>query len=184
MMGKFVTVSKTSVISLIALTVLSLFCLAGCSLGVGTSASTPGPQVGMMAPDFEFKDAADKTVSLSDLQGKPIVLNFWATWCGPCKTEMPIIQKLADDGMVAGGGLILLTVNCGDSAETVNNFMQEYGYSFPVLLDTTKNIMRTYNVRYIPTTFFIGTDGIISEIKMGAFTEESQLDRILNDLIP
>jgi peroxiredoxin len=147
------------------------------------SAIEVGPQVGKLTPDFKFTDAEGKSVSLSDLRGKSIMLNFWATWCGPCKIEMPLIQELAHDKEKADKGLVLLTVNGGESAETVRGFMKKYGFSFPVLLDIQKDIIRAYNVRAIPTTFFIGQDGIIREIKLGAFLSESELEQRLNTVM-
>ncbi len=147
------------------------------------SAIEVGPQVGKLAPDFKFTDAEGKSVSLSDLRGKSIMLNFWATWCAPCKYEMPLIEDLAHDREKAEKGLILLTINSGESADKVQRFMIENGLSFPVLLDTQKMVVRAYNVRAIPTTFFIGQDGIISKIKLGAFMNESELEQILNKVM-
>jgi peroxiredoxin len=146
-------------------------------------ATEVGPQVGKLAPDFTFTYSDGESVSLSDLRGRSIMLNFWATWCGPCKYEMPLIQDLANDQEKAEKGLILLTVNSGETGDAVREFMKERGFSFPVLLDIQKGIMRSYNVRYIPTTFFIGQDGIISEIRIGAFMNESQLEETLNKII-
>jgi peroxiredoxin len=142
-----------------------------------------GPQVGKLAPDFKYINAEGNSTSLSDLRGKSIILNFWQTWCGPCKYEMPLLQDLAYDQEKAENGLILLTVNSGESADTVQKFMKERGFSFPVLLDVQKGISRAYNIRYIPTTFFIGQDGIISNIRVGAFMNEDQLEKILNTFI-
>jgi peroxiredoxin len=149
--------------------------------------STPvieiGPQVGKLAPDFNFTDAEGKSTSLSGLRGRSIVLNFWATWCGPCKYEMPLLQDLADDQEKAEKGLILLTVDSGESADTVRRFIKASGFSFPVLLDSQSIIYRAYKVRAIPTTFFIGQDGIISYIRVGAFMNKSQLEEILNKIL-
>jgi len=142
-----------------------------------------GPQIGKYAPDFMFKNPEGETTSLSDFRGNSVVLNFWATWCGPCKFEMPLIQELANDAATTDIGLILMTVNSGESADTVAKFMIEKGFSFPVLLDTQKGIGRAYNVRAIPTTFFIDKDGIIRDIKVGAFTAEADLDAILENLM-
>jgi len=142
-----------------------------------------GPQVGKLAPDFKFTNPGGEIISLSDFRGSSVVLNFWATWCGPCKFEMPLLQALAHDEEKAAKGLVLLTVNGGESAEDVAKFMYEYGYSFPVLLDTQNDIVRAYNVRGIPTTFFIDRDGIIREIKVGAFTTEAGLDAKLNNIM-
>ena len=142
-----------------------------------------GPQQGKLAPDFSFTDADNQVVSLSDFRGKVIMLNFWATWCGPCKYEMPLIEKMAHDEMRTEQGVVLLTVNSGEAAATVANFMKGQGFTFPVLLDINRNILRDYNVRGIPTTFFIGRDGVINEIKIGAFMDETQLDDVLERIL-
>jgi len=94
-----------------------------------------------------------------------------------------LIQALAHDEEKAAKGLVLLTINSGESADKVGKFMYEYSYSFPVLLDTQRGITRAYNVRAIPTTFFIDKDGIISDIKVGAFTTEAELDAKLNNIM-
>jgi peroxiredoxin len=181
----------TRAILRMALITLVMIGLTGCSAAT-TLAPSPdseivpigiGPQVGKLAPDFEFTDAEGNSTSLRDLRGKSIILNFWATWCGPCRYEMPLLQDLAYDQEKADNGLILLTVNSGESADTVQRFMKERGFSFPVLLDVEKGISRSYNVRFIPTTFFIGQDGIISNIRVGAFMNGDQLEKILNTFI-
>ncbi|MFC1968573.1 TlpA family protein disulfide reductase [Chloroflexota bacterium] len=193
--------TKVTVVLALTLITVVLVGLAGCSSAttppeVPATAQVPnpdppqeiavadvGPQVGKLAPDFTFTDPDGKSVSLSSLRGRSVMLNFWATWCGPCRYEMPLIQDLAYDKEKAEAGLILLTVNSGESADTVLKFMKENGFSFLVLLDIQKGITRSYNVRGIPTTFFIGRDGIISEIKIGAFMNETQLKQSLNKVI-
>jgi len=104
-------------------------------------------------------------------------------WEIPGKIEMPLIQELAHDKEETDKGQVLLTVNGGESADTVRGFMKKYGFSFPVLLDIQKGITRAYNVRAIPTTFFIGQDGIIREIKLGAFPSESELEQRFNTVM-
>jgi peroxiredoxin len=184
--------TKARLMLTITLITLVINGLAGCSStpDVDTSPDSEiipligvGPQVGKLAPDFEFTDAEGNSTSLSNLRDKYIILNFWQTWCQPCKYEMPLLQDLAYDQEKADNGLILLTVNSGESADTVQRFMKERGFSFPVLLDVQKGISRSYNVRFIPTTFFIGRDGIISNIRVGAFMNEDQLEKILNTFI-
>lgn len=142
-----------------------------------------GPQEGKLAPDFSFTDANHQEVKLSDFRGQVVMLNFWATWCGPCKYEMPLIEQMAHDEIRAEQGVVLLTVNSGEAADTVVNFMHAKGFTFPVLLDGNGNILHAYNVRGIPTTFFIGRDGIIDEIKIGAFMDEGELDEVLNRIL-
>jgi len=142
-----------------------------------------GPQAGKLAPDFTFSNSEGKIVSLTSLRGSFIIMNFWATWCSPCKYEMPLFQDLADDKEKANKGLILLTIDVGESADTVQNFLQNSGYSFTVLLDNQKKIAYTYYVRSYPTTFFISQNGIIDSIKIGAFLKKSELEQHLDALI-
>ena len=150
----------------------------------GTVSETEvGPQVGKLAPDFKFGNSEGESISLSDLHGNLVMLNFWATWCNPCKVEIPLIQELSQDEEMSDRGLVLLTVNSGESADKVRRFMIEHGLSFTVLLDTKNSIVRAYNVRAIPTTFFIDKDGIIRDIKLGAFSSETELDSRLNKIM-
>lgn len=144
--------------------------------------STPvatGTQVGEIAPDFSFKDVDGKSRSLGDMRGKGVMLNFWATWCSPCKAEMPLIDELARQKRE---DFVLLTVNCGESTPTIANFMDKYGYSFPALIDMGKKISQAYNIRGIPATFFIDKAGVIQSIKMGAFSSNVELEKMLKKI--
>ena len=95
--------------------------------------SQAGPQIGKLAPDFQLPDLDGQSVSLSDLRGKPVLLNFWATWCGPCRNEMPYIQAVYDEWSVRG--LVVLAVDIDESPSQVQEFMESNRLSFPVLLD-------------------------------------------------
>jgi peroxiredoxin len=148
-----------------------------------TVAVSSAPQVGSTAPNFTYTDAEGKPVALSDLRGKTVVLNFWASWCGPCQYEMPMLQKLATDKDKAAQGVVLITVNDGESQSTITNFVKKYGYTFFVVPDPKSNIGAKYNIRYLPTTFFINRDGIIRYIQTGAFQSESDLGQMLNSVM-
>jgi thiol-disulfide isomerase/thioredoxin len=150
--------------------------ITGCS-----SAVYGALEVGKPAPDFTYQDAQGKTVSLSDLNGKVVVINFWATWCGPCRQEMPLIDALANNDDNDALGIVLLSVNAGESRDAVNSFMAANGYSFYVVLDSNDAISSKYGIRYIPTTIFIGRDGAIRSIKTGAFSNQSELVKMLDD---
>ena len=144
------------------------------------SCSSPVPQVGKQAPDFQLPSLEGQSVSLSDFQGKPILLNFWATWCGPCRQEMPLLQAIFEEQ--SDNGLVMLAINIGEPAPAVNNFMRNGNYSFPVLLDTERDVAQDYNIRAIPTTFFIDEDGVIQEIKVGAFLNMIELRKSLSKI--
>lgn len=144
--------------------------LPGCS-------GEEGPQVGKTAPDFKLLGLDGKTVSLRDFRGQPVMLNFWASWCGPCRYEMPFFEQIHAEW--SGKGLVILAVNIGENVTTVREFIDESGFTFPILLDSNQNVTLRYNVRSIPTTFFLDRSGVIQDVKVGAFiSEESAVDKL------
>jgi peroxiredoxin len=172
----------------VALLVLLAFVCSGCTTTsvqpqAPSTEPTVGFQKGNLAPDFHFEKPDGQTVSMSDFRGNVVMLNFWATWCGPCRFEMSSIQALYEDDRWSEKGLKVLTVNSGESPSKVETFMKENGLSFPVLLDVRSDITQAYNVRALPTTFFIDENGVIGEIKIGAFLNKSEIELVLNRLI-
>jgi len=138
-------------------------------------------QVGNPAPDFELQDLDGQATSLSELWGSPVMLNFWATWCGPCRYEMPYLQEIYDEW--SEKELVVLAIDVSESASTVERFLQAEGYSFPVLLDTRGVVGKKYNIRAIPTTYFIDKDGIIQGIKIGAFQSKEEIEASIRMVI-
>ena len=115
------------------------------------------------AVDFTLKDSDNKKVSLKNYRGKIIMLNFWATWCAPCRLEMPSMEKL--HRQFKDKGLIILSVASGEKTERVNKFIKEYEITFPALIDTDQEVTDTYKVWALPTTYFINAEGkVISRI--------------------
>ena len=145
-------------------------------------AATEGSSVGDLAPDFQLQDLGGQVVSLSTLRGVPVMLNFWASWCGPCRAEMPYIQQVHEEW--SDKGLVVLSINTDEGSSEVRQFMQSNDYSFPVLLDTKKDIARKYNIQGIPTTFFIDKDGMIQEWKLGAFQSKEEIEDCLSKVMP
>ena len=135
-----------------------------------------------MAPGFELSSLDGQVVSLSDFRGKPVFLNFWATWCGPCRFEMPFIQKMYEG--LSNEGLVVLAVNVQENPTRVKEFVESFGLTFPVLLATNSEVPLTYNIRGIPATFFIDKNGIIQDIKIGAFASEVEIASRLNKIMP
>lgn len=136
--------------------------------------------LGEPAPDFQFQVTEGQSFSLSDLQGGPVLLNFWTTGCYYCIKEMPYLQQIYEEWQ--GTGLFLLAINIGESSSDVENFMQSRGFSFPVLLDSDGAIAYQYGVGNIPASFFIDSEGIIQHIKVGAFGSAAEIESLLSQL--
>jgi peroxiredoxin len=128
------------------------------------AANMGGLKVGSKAPDFELKTLAGETVKLSDLKGKKVMLNFWATWCPPCKAEMPAMEEFHKE---AGDDVVILAVNI-DPHLDVKAFVDENKITFPIPLDEEDKVNETYQVLSIPTTYFIDTKGNIGNKYIGA----------------
>ena len=126
-----------------------------------------GLEPGNMAPDFELETVTGETVRLSDLRGEKVLLNFWATWCPPCRAEMPDMQKYHEDSDEG----IILAVNLTETEESmgqIEDFLDEYGITFQVLIDETTEVSSTYNAFALPTSYLINSDGVIHRQTIGA----------------
>ena len=121
-----------------------------------------------IAPDFTMLDMEGNEVTLASFFGKPIVLNFWASWCGPCKMEMPEIQKFYDK---YGQQIHFLLVSVDESLDAAKTLISDSGYTFPVYFDTTSVGAYTYGASSIPLTFFIDAEGNLTAYYMGAMSE-------------
>ena len=137
-----------------------------------------------LAPDFVIYDEEGKEVRLSDFFGKPIVLNFWASWCGPCKMEMPDFnEKHLQMGEEIHFLMINMTDGYRETVDIASTFIQSQGYTFPVYYDTAGNASMTYGVYSLPTTFFIDAEGHAIAQAVGAIDAETLqrgIDMIVN----
>jgi thiol-disulfide isomerase/thioredoxin len=122
----------------------------------------------VQASDFKLQDLSGKNVSLSDFKGKKVYLNFWATWCPPCKGEMPDIEKLYNE--TKNSDLVILAIDIGEDRDTVQSFLKSNNYNFNVLLDMDQSTASKYNINGIPTSYFINKDGTISAKRVGAMS--------------
>lgn len=141
------------------------------------------PRQGFPAPDFTLDLLGGGEVKLSDLRGKPVVVNLWASWCPPCRAEMPAIEKVFRDYMDLG--LVVLGVNTTnqDSEANAAAFVREFGLTFPIPLDRDGSVSVRYALRGLPTTFFIDRMGIIRSVVVGGPMSETVIRSKVEDLL-
>ncbi|WP_338751520.1 TlpA disulfide reductase family protein [Bacillus sp. FJAT-52991] len=147
------------------------------------STAQSGIDVGEKAPDFTVKTIQGEEVSLSDYEGKKVILNFWATWCPPCKAEMPHMQKYYEKEAEKNNVEILavnLTKN-DKGKETVADFVKQYGLTFPILLDEEGTLGEQYQAFTIPTTYVLNTDGTVHQKIVGPM-DEAMMEQLVSEL--
>ncbi|MCP4168539.1 MAG: redoxin domain-containing protein [Chloroflexi bacterium] len=142
-------------------------------------APTEGLMVGNLAPDFQVATLDGSTLALRDLRGQAVILNFWATWCGPCREEMPLLQQTYESYLERG--VVVLGVDVGEGTEDVQAFVHDIGVTFPIGLDRDQTLSRRYRVFGLPTTFFIDQQGVINYVTAGA-VRPTDLNRLLDVL--
>ena len=142
--------------------------------GTASGDSEPDSDELSTAPDFTVYDIDGNEVKLSDYFGKPIVLNFWASWCGPCKSEMPEFNEMYSE---LDGEVIFLMVNMTDGSretvESASEYVSEEGFSFPVMYDTAQYAAYTYAVYSLPTTYFLDEEGYLIARAVGAIDKDT-----------
>ena len=152
--------------------------LGAIALLTAVGASAARGLVGAEAPDFALKSAAGPNLRLSEYQGEVVMLNFWATWCGPCRQEMPQLEKIY--ARYEDAGFTLLGINVDGEPERARRMAEEVGVSFPVLFDDDKTVSKLYDIRAMPVTVLIDRDGQVREVHHGyrPGVEAEYLDRV------
>ncbi len=162
------------------MTAAKLFLVLGLVFAPLGVAQRPGDA----APDFTLTDGAGAVVHLSDLQGEPVLLNFWATWCPPCADELPLFQEVADETPVT-----VLLVNMGEGQARAAAYLEVNGLSLRTAVDVagstpaeaegTLEVARHYRVLGLPTSFFIGADGVVAGVSVGPLTPQTLAEQLL-----
>jgi len=136
---------------------------------------TSAPQAGFAAPDFILQTPDGEKFTLSELKGNAVLVNLWATWCPPCRAEMPTIEKIYQE--YKDQGLVVLAINMTyqDDPAGVAPFIQEYGLTFPILLEETGKVGDAYQLRSLPSSYFINRAGVIQEVVIGGPMSEALL---------
>ena len=151
--------------------------------GASTSGHIPAPQQGFLAPDFELKTLEGETVKLADLRGQAVLVNLWATWCPPCRAEMPAIEKVYNDYKEEGFVVLAVNMTYQDTFTNIAPFVDEYGLTFPILLDETSEVGTAYQLRSLPSSFFIDREGIIREVVIGGPMAEALLRTRVEEIL-
>lgn len=137
--------------------------LATSALAEQTLTSIPGK---VLAPDFTLQDTDGKTHRLSDYRGRPVIINFWTTWCPPCREELPSMNRAWH--LIKEEGIAMLAINMGEDEDTIFLFSADYPSDFPILMDQSGEVIEQWPVKGLPTTYVIAPDGTIAYRAIGS----------------
>jgi peroxiredoxin len=152
--------------------------------GASTAGEIPAPRQGFLAPNFTLNTPDGDAVNLSKLRGQAVLVNLWATWCPPCRAEMPAIQKLYNEYKDQGFVVLAVNMTYQDDPFAVVPFAKEHQLTFPILIEETGEMAQKYELRSLPSSFFIDRDGFIQEVVIGGPMSEAllrtRIESILN----
>ena len=148
-----------------------------------TGGRIPSPREGFLAPDFSLDLLGGGSKTLSDQRGKVVVINFWASWCPPCRAEMPALQEVYDSNRDRPLEIFAVNTTYQDSESAATAFIQEFGLSFPVLFERTGDVGRQYLVRAMPSTFFVDHEGVIQKVIIGGPMSEATIQTTIEALL-
>lgn len=134
--------------------------------------------IGALAPPIEGTDTAGDRIALGDSRSRPVLVNFWASWCGPCVNEMPMLDEAY---RASAGSFDILFVNVGETKGTVNEFLREHRFAFSSLIDATGRAASSYRVTGLPATFAIDAEGRLQQVVIGELKGRAHLDRLMRD---
>ena len=145
---------------------------------------TPAPQVGSPAPEYSAKSLAGDSVSLAGLRGKVVLLNVWATWCAPCREEIPALQRLHQAHAARGLEVVGVSVDAPGEEESIRDFVKEFGVTYPIWYDEENTVTPTFRLIGVPSTFLIDREGKIAWKFLGPVeSNDSTLARALREVL-
>lgn len=160
---------------------IAVLLLAACGGSDQNSGAPQGVNQGNQALDFTLETVDGKQVSLSDYRGQVVMINFWATWCPPCRAEIPGLEAAYREH--GEHGFIILGVNVQDPAQVVAPFVDEMGMTYPVLLDINGTVVKDYRAQGLPMSLFVDREGVIRVRHVG-YLSEGQLSQYLSQVLP
>jgi peroxiredoxin len=163
-------------------TILALMLLiGGYAIGNSLFASSAALKAGDRPPAFKLLGLDGSAHDLQDYKGKPLIVNFWGTWCPPCRDEIPAFQAVYEKWK--DKGIALVGINLSEDRISVQNFAHDYGANFPILLDRNKMTQNKYGLKQFPTTFFIYPNGTIEDIVIGGPLTQQQIETHIDKLL-
>ena len=165
---KSVNLRVRATLIVLSVVMVGVILLTGCN-GDTSHDLTPAPSIGHPAPDFTLTDLDGNIVRLSDFRGQVVFLNFWATWCPPCRAEMPAIEAVYQE--YKDRDVVVIGIDLLESRSSVESFVEENSYSWIFTIDETGIVAMDYMVTGIPASFFIDKDGIIRALQVGAMSK-------------
>lgn len=148
-----------------------------------TGGVIPSPREGFSAPDFTLELLGGGQIMLSDLRGKAVVINLWASWCPPCKAEMPAIQNVYEKNKERGLEVLAVNTTYQDSERAAASFINEFSLTFPIPLDRTGTVSRQYQLRALPSTFFVDRQGVIQKVIIGGPMSETTIQTAVEEIL-
>lgn len=148
-----------------------------------TGGLIPSPREGFLAPDFTLDLVGGGQLTLSELRGEVILINLWASWCPPCRSEMPAIQQVYEANRERGLEVLAINMTYQDSETAAVEFARELGLTFPILLDRTGTVGYQYQLRSLPTTFFVDQQGVIQQVILGGPMSEVTLQTAIESML-
>jgi cytochrome c biogenesis protein CcmG/thiol:disulfide interchange protein DsbE len=149
----------------------------------GTGDRIPSPREGFLAPDFTLEGQSGKSWTLSDLRGNVVMVNLWASWCPPCRAEMPALQQVFEHYQDQGVEILAINTTYQDREVDARAFIDEMNLSFPILFDRTGDVSRQYQLRAMPSTFFIDHEGVIQKVILGGPISEATFQTAVEELM-
>jgi cytochrome c biogenesis protein CcmG, thiol:disulfide interchange protein DsbE len=151
--------------------------------GQTSGGKIPAPREGFLAPDFELQNEQGSPVRLSDLRGQPVLVNLWASWCGPCKAEMPAMQEVYEEYAPRGFTILAVNTTFQDERGSALEFAASRGLTFPILFDEDGDVSQKYQARAMPTSFFVDAEGIVQRVVVGGPMSEALLRAEIEQLL-
>lgn len=165
---------KRCVAAAVAIVIALAMLISGCSSGNAGAGTAPGgDSSSKTAIEFTLAGIDGKNLSLSDFKGKVVLINFWTTWCPACREEMPLLEAAYQEKQ--SSGLVVLGVDLKEDGPTVSKFLNDFGLTFPVVLDSQGTVSSEYNVYYIPHTVIVDRAGKVRRVKVGAFSSKEEI---------